>query len=65
MIIVIDGWAWTVTLYWIFIWMLLLAGPIVAAIKHGEPRDQNYNFWLSLLSFLIILPVILKGMGVI
>lgn len=35
---------------WIVVYALTIINLTHAAIKHGEPRNEDYDFWVSLIS---------------
>lgn len=40
-------------------WMFMGLGNALS--RHGEPRKDTYNFWVSLLSSVIIVFILYKG----
>ena len=40
---------------------MLAAGAGIAMVKHGKPKEGNYNFWTSLLSSAIVVGLLIWG----
>lgn len=44
------------------VWIVLSAmGVTIALVKHGKPRESNYNFWVTLISLGIEMLILWKG----
>lgn len=47
---------------WQIVWLLIVAlGFGINIVKHGEPRDGNYNFWSFLIGALIEAVILYLG----
>ena len=44
------------------VWIVISGiGLGIALVKHGEPRQSNYNFWVTLMSLGIEVLILYKG----
>lgn len=63
MIITIDVPHIFVVGYWVGLWTLMGLSLTLHLVKHGEKKDDKYNFWGSLFGLGVFVPGLLSGMG--